>query len=450
MNYLNKENLFIIILTSLVFYSCSSNKNEPESPDPSQFPANFSYKLANNEVVITSFGESEEIKIPATITVKDITYPVTKIADLACNKSVKILHLPSSIKEIEADAFRINNITELYIEDLEAWCQIDFNYFDSWEQSFGSYNYSYANPLNRNTKFYVGNTLVEDLVIPFSIIELKPFTFAKLKTNSITFPEVMEKIGDDSFQSCVIPEIKIPETVKVIGASAFMNSSIKVLYTGNGVTDIRDKAFESSSLEEVYLGENIKELGELAFANINMPLVIHFNSDFSYSCDFERYTFKNSLLKCIDASDMELLINSGFMDNENLDSNYSIAINDKAIYSLELPISANGINITNIGGLTEIYFAEGITYVKGINISNNLESIYFPASLQEISMLDNCPNLKDIYCDAITPPYIGNNGGEYPYNCNEENCILHVPSGAMESYSSTPGWNKFKNIQPIL
>jgi hypothetical protein len=94
---------------------------------------------------------------------------VTSIGEKAFQdlKTLTEIAIPNNITDIKSHAFvGCENLKRVYIEDLHAWCSINFGG-------------SYANPLsNGQASLYVNNEILTDLIIPENITVIKMFTLA--------------------------------------------------------------------------------------------------------------------------------------------------------------------------------------------------------------------------------------------------------------------------------
>ena len=144
---------------------------------------------------------------------------------------VRNIYLPSTLKFIGSGAFKGRASTNVYIEDMAAWLNIDFQDEDS-------------NPLSRFGSLYLNGELVEDVVIPDTVTQIKNYAFCRTEIKSITFNDKITSIGDKAFYSCeFIKSIDLPESVETIG----------------------EKAFERTAITQVVLGKNLVSIGEEAF-----------------------------------------------------------------------------------------------------------------------------------------------------------------------------------------
>lgn len=118
------------------------------------------------------------------------------------------LVIPSNVKVINATAFEYAQLSNVYVSDLAAWCDIFFGTYvdyDGWE--------IVGNPLRYAENLYVNGKLVTELIIPNGVRKISDYAF----------------IGFDNLTS-----LSIPESVTSIGLSAFCdcNSLTRVTYCG--------------------------------------------------------------------------------------------------------------------------------------------------------------------------------------------------------------------------
>ena len=200
--------------------------------------------------------------------------------------------IPNSVTSIGEWAFYdCYGLKEVHINDIAAWCSIDF----------GS---SYANPLYYAHNLYLNNELVTELVIPNGVTSIGKSAFSYCEgLTSITIPNSVTSIGDWAFNNCsglesiVVEEgntkydsrnncnaiietesntlIKgcnnsvIPNSVTSIGENAFYRcSGLTSITIPNSVTSIEEEAFlECSGLTSVTIGNSVTSIGDGAFSN---------------------------------------------------------------------------------------------------------------------------------------------------------------------------------------
>ena len=76
---------------------------------------------------------------------------------------------------------------------------------------------------------------------------------------------------------------------------------------------------------------------------------------------------------------------------------------------------------------------------------NSLETITLPSSMSLIGerCFENCPKIREIHCDAITPPQVSESAFEDIY----QSATLYVPKGSRSKYAEASVWKNFSNIE---
>lgn len=225
---------FEIIDGELIIYytnGTSQNLGEVEKDD------NFEYYPLSDGTYAISVDKAimlSEIEIPSTYRGKAVTQIKENGFKGATN--LKKLTIPSSITKIDKNAFALcSSLTEIHIDSIEAWCNIEFEN-------------ELSNPLKIAQNLYVNDELVTNLVIPNTVTEIKDYAFYNCDS---------------------LINITIPKSVTNIGNSAFANcSSLKNAPIGNGVTSIGEYAFcACTSLIDIIIGNNVTSIGYSAFGD---------------------------------------------------------------------------------------------------------------------------------------------------------------------------------------
>lgn len=212
------------------------------------------YYYLNNETktaAISGSGLSGDIVIPSKVNYNDCTYIVTTIEEKAfwyCSSltsvsigdsvtsigsrafyncdSLTSVSIGSSVSSIGSGAFyNCYNLKYVYITDLAAWCNIDFDD----EQSTLFYNNNYS-------KLYLNGQEVKDLVIPDSVTTIRKFAFYKYKNlRSLVIPNSVTSIGNYAFDDCgVLKSVTIGSSVASIGSSALnLYNAKKAIWLAN-------------------------------------------------------------------------------------------------------------------------------------------------------------------------------------------------------------------------
>lgn len=125
-------------------------------------------------------------------------------------KTLKVIHLPYSIRQVESKAFSDCKIEEIHFAgDIEQWLQIDWKCF-----------------LNQGYRLYFNDTnLVESVIIPESISVIKDNAFYFCKSlHSVIFNKNITLIERDAFnKSGLIGILSIPKSCLTIKQYAFFN-----------------------------------------------------------------------------------------------------------------------------------------------------------------------------------------------------------------------------------
>ena len=172
--------------------------------------------------------------------VTDLIIPdgVTRIGDWAFRfcSGLTSVSIPESVTEIGELAFDgCTGLTSVYIDDIAAWCNIEFAGVTS-------------NPLCYAKNLYLNGKLVTDLVIPNGVPCIHNYAFYNCDclTSVLIYNNATTSIGGDAFMNCDgLTSVVIGNGVTSIGGGAFMDcSSLTSVDMGNGVTSIGGGAFQ--------------------------------------------------------------------------------------------------------------------------------------------------------------------------------------------------------------
>ena len=173
---------------SCAFYNCSGLKEvhindiaawcNIDFEDCVANPMCYAHNLYLNNELIT------ELVIPDGVT------SIGKEAFYDCEGLTSIT-IPNSVTSIGKSAFYgCSRLKEVHINDLVAWCSIDF----------GS---SSANPLYYAQNLYLNNELITELVIPNGVTSIGYAAFYSCSgLTSVTIPNSVTSIGIGAFESC--------------------------------------------------------------------------------------------------------------------------------------------------------------------------------------------------------------------------------------------------------
>jgi hypothetical protein len=356
--------LLIFLVCVCVFAAC-----EEEEQPPIDYTTYLSFSLLEDDTYSVSMkrdAEATEIVIPDTYEGKPVTQ-IAKKGFLAGNE-LQSVAIPPSITSVGSEAFKnCESLTSVYITDLAAWCNVDFE--DPT-----------ANPLYVAGNLYVGadNVLDIGVKIPTTVNTIKSYAFTNCVFRFLEIPENVTSIGDGAFYGCrwmLSPHFSA--NLESIGAEAF--------------------AF-CESITSVTLAQEsrLKSIGNGAFKE----------------CDILR-TFEMP-------SGVESIGNDAFFRCERL-SSIEIpggvkTVGDRAFrrcYALE-----------------EVSFSEGLTHVgvEAFDLCTSLREVKLPESVVSIGerAFSDCENLTAVsipsgveyigflafeYCDKLD--YTTSEGGKY-------------------------------------
>ena len=192
--------------------------------------------------LVSYIGNDTEITLPESY--KGESYVIGKNA-FKENATITKITIPNSVTSIEDEAFYdCTGLTAVYIDNLAAWCNMEFATPES-------------NPLYYARNLYLYGELVKELVVPGNVSAVKQYAF---------------------YNCSEITNIVIPNCVTSIGESAFSGCS---------------------KTEGLYLGNSIESIGDNAFAGCNGLLEIRNSSIIAIECNeniFSSNTYNNAML----------------------------------------------------------------------------------------------------------------------------------------------------------
>ena len=173
--------------------------------------------------------------------------------------SISSLSLPKSLKTIGGKrAFSYNQINEVKLADIAAWCNISLESYDS-------------NPLALAQHFYVNDKEITDLVIPEGVTYISKGAFMGCGwMTSLTLPNGFTKIEESSFSECsALTSISLPSSLVIIDKNAFANCiALSSITIPSSVTTIGEYAFWSCwGLSSIVIPNSITTINEYSFAH---------------------------------------------------------------------------------------------------------------------------------------------------------------------------------------
>lgn len=430
---------------------------------------------------LLSIGESAFYNCTSltNITLPDSLMEIEKYAFQYCS-NLESITVPDSVKSIGYWAFGdCTSLSKVYITDIGAWCNIDFESY-------------YSNPISHAGNLYLNGKFTTKLVIPDSVESIGNLAFCGYTNlTSIILPDSITSIGKWAFEDCTsLRNITIPDGVTSIGDSAFNNcSSLTGITIPDGVTSLGNWVFEDCTrLESISLSENVTSIGDRAFyrcsnlISITIPDSVTSIGEWAFhDCiRLESVTigkgvisigdlaFKNcQSLKSVTIPDSVTIIgNNAFLDCTSLES---ITIG-KGVTSIGYSVfnSCNvlkRVNIADIEAFHNIEFTDsysnpmrcaGYLYlnnqlVTDLEVQNDtqtieqdeynnykcIENVFIPKSVVLIKQnaFYNCIGLKNVYFEGNAEEWAELSilsGNDYLTNANVYFNCTEIPKGISE------------------
>ena len=124
------------------------------------------------------------------------------------------ISIPAGVTSIGSSAFSGTSAKNVYITDIEAWCNIEFGDDDS-------------NPLYNGGVLWLNGEIVFELNIPGTVERIGNYAFYNSeRVKNVVIEEGVTEIGERAFYSMYrLESVTIPSTVTKIGSYAFAHSS---------------------------------------------------------------------------------------------------------------------------------------------------------------------------------------------------------------------------------
>lgn len=283
---------------------------------------------------------------------------------------------------------------------------------------------------------------LESINIPQGVESIEPCAFFCCSSlRSVTIPESVKRIEGSVFYFCenldsvtilgdllFIPEyafyycenltyVSIPESIVKIENNAFEGCiGLKTINIPDNVSVIQEYAFGNCiSLTEIRLPKNIKRIEEYSFANC---------------MGAKKITIPEGI---------NTIERSAFSQCESLDS-------------IVIPHSIERINHTTFDAchnLKSVILPESIVELAKYSFVEcySLNTITIPSKVREIkaSAFEDCANLTSVYCKVEDPGQT--TLGEDAFKGINEDCILYVPQGCVQTYRADGRWTAFSDIR---
>ena len=339
---------------------------------------------------------------------------------------LKEVLIGDNVTSIGDNAFKgCSGLEKVCINDLTAWCGIDFGSAD-------------ANPLYYANNLYLNDELLTELSIPITVPGIKDYAFYNCASlTSVVIPNSVTSIGDDAFAGCTSIE-KLDLNCAEIGNWFSGATYLKEVAIGNNVTSIGDNAFKGcSKLANLTISDNVTSIGcgvldntEWYDKQANGLLVLD-----SWLLGYKE---NEPIGDLVIAEDIKGIANTAF---ENCTSLSSVEITNNVI-SIGTAAFAGCTGITNVtvcNGVKRI----GSSAFKGCN---NMEELYISNSIESIGneAFAECENIFEIKIGSKKA--IAANENIFSSNVYINAC-LYVPNGRKFAYERATPWNNFYIVE---
>ena len=165
-------------------------------------------KPNNVNTLLYYLGNATELTLPADCKGENYVIGANVFKD---NTTISSIVIPNSVTSIGEGAFSgCTGLEKVYINDLAAWCGIDFGSAD-------------ANPLYYAKNLYLNGELLTELSIPAEIAEVKDYAFYNCNgVTNIDIVDGVKSIGNSAFYGCCdLETLYISNTIESIGDYAF-------------------------------------------------------------------------------------------------------------------------------------------------------------------------------------------------------------------------------------
>lgn len=339
---------------------------------------------------------------------------------------------PASVTAVDNMAFGgCDNLQKVCIDDLAAWCNIEFTDGES-------------NPLFKAQYLYLKGEKAEYIEIPDGVEQIKQLAFFGYKNlRGVVIPDSVTEIDSSSFEDC--SNLKSVET-PAFAISYIPTSSLKTVAITSG-EELPWGAFRAAAfLTSVSLSDSVTKIGREAFSGcssleaIELPGLL---TDIEY-CAFENCT---SLVSVTIPNSVTQIDQYAFRGCSNLQSVSLPAIAAVCFTEHELlsvtitggeKIPANAFQ--NCTSLETLVLKEGIETIGSYAFAGctSLERISIPASVtfMEAYVFNDCTGLKEVVFAAETRLEYGR-GFEGCMNIESATCfadmMYYLPQDSLQT-----------------
>ncbi len=286
---------------------------------------------------------------------------------------------------------------------------------------------------------FAGTNLAGPLILPEKIVAIDDHAFTSTKISSIHFPESLEFIGANAFESTGCSgQLLLPEGLRFIGCLAFSGCDFSgFLQLPETLEIIAPYAFQGSGsfTGGLSIPKKITELYEYTFngTSFSGPLVLN-NVHKLEKGVFQACNLSGELIL---PEGMTIISDAAFCGNR-----FSSVAIPSTVITIESSAFANNNTI-----LEPIIFPEGLRIIGSGAFAgcSHIPSIILPTTLLFIEggAFSDCFGITAIVCGSLEPPRIQ---GDSFDGVGKDNFTLEVPEQSIIKYQTDPIWSDFKRI----
>ena len=409
------------------------------------------------------------------ITSAVIPYGVTEIPQWCfhSNPAFKSVTIPETVTKITDNAFyNCNNLTTVYIQNIDAWCRINFNHA----------NQVYTSPLaHDNTHLYLngeevtevvvpndvtkldltfnGANFIKSIQIPESVTEFGYYTFANCRNlKNINIPSSITSISIGTFFGCsALRSIELPANIESIANNAFYGCSSLIRFVIHTVTPptLGTQVFKNARVSYIYVPDESVDTYKTAngwsdlanriypISNItNETIIITKESNAPvikrmydlYYCVHEDYMTSEeaaritSLPKLMYYNNKQLTHFDELQYFTNLTSLGNEIFRQSALETITLPSS-----LTTIGTYCFYSMPASEIYIIPQNVTDMGAAPFY-----------RNPNLVSLIMQPVNPPTITGINDLFKYKRSDFR--IYVPNNSVTNYKSATTWSVFESI----
>ncbi len=426
----------------------------------------------------TSSGKDEgtvrNFMLISADTLPEGIYTVTGIDEYAfynCS-NLSSIKIPNTLTSIGEMAFYgCNGLEKVCINDLAAWCNIDFEYYIGNDYQFYHRD---TNPLLHAGNLYLNDVLVTNLVIPNNVAKIKVAAFYGCTSiTSLVIPNTVGRIDNEAFDRCTnLKDVRIEDgetslSMGVCGCSSddwnplFYDSYLDNLYLGRNLSYSYNFPFRS---KKTNIGQYVTSLKPHVHSSIIVVDAENPVYDSRDNCNAVIETATNKLIcggkNTIIPANVATIGSSAFSDCTDLESvvipNSVTSIEEYAfsgcynLTSLEIGNSVLSIGeeaFTGCSRLVSVEIPNSVTSIGGSAFFDcyGLNSVVIGCSVTSIGeyAFSYCDNLNSITSLNRIPPTTSYS----PFS--NYDATLYVPYGTKAAYSEADSWKNFVDIEEL-